>query len=88
MEIKEPAFSAAGSGPEGKALATGRSLGTEGINIVMGLLFAVARMVAISQWIWPTGKEISSEDSDGVIQWLHAQIVMVCPKIRRKNPER
>jgi hypothetical protein len=35
-----------------------------------------------------TYKEISSDDSDRAIQWLHAQIAMARPKIRRKAPER
>ncbi|MDY0300027.1 MAG: HNH endonuclease [Trichlorobacter sp.] len=35
-----------------------------------------------------TYKEISSDDSDRAIQWLHAQIAMARPKIRRKDPER
>ena len=35
-----------------------------------------------------TYKEISYDDSDNAIQWLHKQLAMVRPKIRRKNPER
>jgi len=33
-------------------------------------------------------KEISAQDSDRAIQWLHAQVAMARPKIRRKAPEK
>jgi len=33
-------------------------------------------------------KEISAQDSDRVIQWLHAQLAMARPKIRRKAPKK
>jgi len=33
-------------------------------------------------------KEIPAQDSDRAIQWLHAQIAMARPKIRRKAPEK
>lgn len=32
-------------------------------------------------------KEISAEDSEKTVQWVHAQIAMARPKIRRKAPE-
>jgi hypothetical protein len=33
-------------------------------------------------------KEILAQDSDRAVQWLHAQIAMARPKIRRKAPEK
>jgi hypothetical protein len=33
-------------------------------------------------------KEISAQDSDRAIKWLHAQVAMARPKIRRKAPEK
>jgi hypothetical protein len=33
-------------------------------------------------------KEIPAEDSDRAIQWLHAQVAMARPKIRRRAPEK